>query len=133
MKYDTNAINDPDSLTESLEQTRLDKRKLESQVAQLQAQASAPTPSSSSNGGDVEELQDQIADLEEELKDAKAREQKVRSQLLDVSSVARSECHMSACTICSHSMNLLQELSTVQSEVSSLKTQLRQAQRKMGK
>ncbi|GAA5984490.1 hypothetical protein JCM5350_004734 [Sporobolomyces pararoseus] len=93
-------------LTESLEQTRLDKRKLEAQVAQLQSQSSSA--SSSSNNVDVEELQDQIADLEEELKDAKAREQKVRSQLLD-------------------------ELSTVQSEVSSLKTQLRQAQRKMGK
>ena len=73
------------SLTESLEQTRLDKRKLEAQVAQLQSQSSSA--SSSSNNVDVEELQDQIADLEEELKDAKAREQKVRSQLLDVSTV----------------------------------------------
>ncbi|GAA5956163.1 hypothetical protein JCM3765_005478 [Sporobolomyces pararoseus] len=76
-------------LTESLEQTRLDKRKLEAQVAQLQSQSSSA--SSSSNNVDVEELQDQIADLEEELKDAKMREQKVRSQLLDVSAVCSSE------------------------------------------
>ncbi|GAA6063221.1 hypothetical protein JCM10212_002443 [Sporobolomyces blumeae] len=96
-------------LTESLEQSRNDKRKLEAQIAQLQAQP-PPTaaPVQSSSNDEVEELRDQIMDLEEELKDAKAREQKVRSQLLD-------------------------ELSTVQSEVSSLKTQLRQAQRKMGK
>ncbi|GAA5934301.1 uncharacterized protein JCM15063_004533 [Sporobolomyces koalae] len=98
-------------LTESLEQTRLEKRKLETQVSQLQAQVQAhgaTASSSSASNVDTEELLDQIADLEEELKDAKAREQKVRSQLLD-------------------------ELSTVQSEVSSLKTQLRQAQRKAGK
>ncbi|GAA5879033.1 hypothetical protein JCM16303_001275 [Sporobolomyces ruberrimus] len=95
-------------LTESLEQTRSDKRKLEAQLAQLQAQSPAPATASAANSGDVEELHDQIADLEEELRDAKAREQKVRSQLLD-------------------------ELSAVQGEVSSLKTQLRQAQRKMGK
>ncbi|GAA5966238.1 hypothetical protein JCM21900_000077 [Sporobolomyces salmonicolor] len=92
-------------LTESLEQTRGEKRKLETQVSQLQQQQ--PTPVAADHG-ELEELQDQIADLEEELKDAKAREQKVRAQLLE-------------------------ELSTVQAEVSSLKTQLRQAQRKAGK
>ncbi|GAA6023762.1 hypothetical protein JCM11491_006037 [Sporobolomyces phaffii] len=96
---EVNMLERLNDLTESLEQTRSDKRKLEAQVG---------AGGAGGGGGDVEELRDQVADLEEELKDAKAREQKVRSQLLD-------------------------ELSTVQSEVSSLKTQLRQAQRKMGK
>lgn len=83
------------------------------------------------NSGDVEELHDQIADLEEELRDAKAREQKVRSQLLDVSLTSR----FGALSLLSGTDTSLasQELSAVQGEVSSLKTQLRQAQRKMGK
>lgn len=75
------------SLTESLEQTRGEKRKLETQVSQLQQQLQQQQPAPvAADHGEVEELQDQIADLEEELKDAKAREQKVRAQLLEVSS-----------------------------------------------
>lgn len=57
---------------------------------------------------ELQDVRDQRADLEEELEDAKKREQKQRGQLLD-------------------------QLNTVEQEVSSLKTQLRQEQRKKGK
>ncbi|BGP41808.1 hypothetical protein JCM10449v2_005799 [Rhodotorula kratochvilovae] len=110
-------------LTESLEQTRSDKRKLEVQLRTLEAdkaqleeqlaaaqQSAVPAASSApvaADEGELQELRDQIADLEEELADAQRREQKTRSQLLD-------------------------ELSGVQSELSQAKTKLRQAERKLG-
>ncbi|BGP18078.1 hypothetical protein JCM10213_006531 [Rhodosporidiobolus nylandii] len=103
-------------LTESLESSRSSSRQLQQRIAQLeselaaaQAAASSAPPSSSGYGddGEVQELRDQIQDLEEELEDARRREQKTRSSLLE-------------------------ELSTAQNEVSSLKTQLRQAQRRAG-
>ncbi|GAA6031377.1 hypothetical protein JCM8097_005631 [Rhodosporidiobolus ruineniae] len=106
-------------LTESLESTRASKRQLEQRIATLEADlaaaqsapASSATTAPAAGGGaddtELQELRDQIADLEEELADAQKREQKTRASLLD-------------------------ELSTAQSEVSSLKTQLRQAQRKAG-
>ncbi|GAA5889051.1 hypothetical protein JCM8208_007756 [Rhodotorula glutinis] len=104
-------------LTESLEQTRAEKRKLEADKAQLvdqlaAAQQRSPTPaaapvSTSSNMDDVDDLRGQIADLEEELADAQRREQKTRA-------------------------NLLEELNSVQSELSSTKTKLRQAERRLG-
>lgn len=56
----------------------------------------------------VSDLQDSLADLEAELSDAKARAQKQRTQLLD-------------------------QLSEAEQEASSLKTQLRQEQRKKSK
>ncbi|GAA6004206.1 hypothetical protein JCM10207_002482 [Rhodosporidiobolus poonsookiae] len=98
-------------LTESLESTRTSKRQLETQLSSAASSAShassASVSSSAGTGADdaeVQELRDTIADLEEELADARAREQKTRA-------------------------GLLEELSTVQNEVSSLKTQLRRAQR----
>ncbi|GAA5881845.1 hypothetical protein JCM3774_003055 [Rhodotorula dairenensis] len=115
-------------LTEALEATRGERRKLESQMASLEQDkaqleleleaarekttaaaavgvvAVQPAPLGSSED-EVQELRDQIADLEEELSDAQKREQKTRASLLE-------------------------ELGQVQSEVSSLKTSLRQAQRK---
>ncbi|GAA6003585.1 uncharacterized protein JCM10292_000432 [Rhodotorula paludigena] len=109
-------------LTASLEQTRAEKRKLEAQIrtleddkSQLQQQLSAAqaAPPATDNttiitdDSELQELRDQIADLEEELADAQKREQKTRAQLLD-------------------------ELSQAQGELSTLKTQLRQAQRKLG-
>ncbi|GJN92801.1 hypothetical protein Rhopal_005839-T1 [Rhodotorula paludigena] len=109
-------------LTASLEQTRAEKRKLEAQIrtleddkSQLQQQLSTAqaTPPAADNttiitdDTELQELRDQIADLEEELADAQKREQKTRAQLLD-------------------------ELSQAQGELSTLKTQLRQAQRKLG-
>ncbi|GAA5851652.1 hypothetical protein JCM9279_002532 [Rhodotorula babjevae] len=108
-------------LTESLEATRAEKRKLEADKTQLvdqlalaqQQQQRSPTPaalappSSSSNADEVEDLRGQIADLEEELADAQRREQKTRANLLD-------------------------ELNGVQSELSSTKTKLRQAERRLG-
>ncbi|GAA6048508.1 hypothetical protein JCM3770_006528 [Rhodotorula araucariae] len=110
-------------LTESLEQTRDDKRKLEAQIHALEADKSqlqerlvaveqSAVPAASTNStvpdeGELQELRDQIADLEEELADAQRREQKTRSQLLD-------------------------ELSGVQSELSQTRKMLRQAERKLG-
>ncbi|GAA5977151.1 hypothetical protein JCM10908_004875 [Rhodotorula pacifica] len=113
-------------LTEALEATRAERRKLELRIAaiekdktQLEAElraardeasraTAAPAISAPAIGEEeVQELRDQIADLEEELSDAQKREQKTRASLLE-------------------------ELGQVQSEVSSLKTQLRQAQRKVG-
>ncbi|GAA5880539.1 hypothetical protein JCM8547_002276 [Rhodosporidiobolus lusitaniae] len=104
-------------LTESLESTRSAKRQLELRISSLESDLAAAQSSSSSGassssqaaGGadeaELQELRDTIQDLEEELADAQKREQKTRASLLE-------------------------ELSTAQSEVSSLKTQLRRAQRK---
>ncbi|BGP09784.1 hypothetical protein OF846_004039 [Rhodotorula toruloides] len=123
-KQEVSMLERLNDLTESLETTRAEKRKLETQIRGLEADKAAlqervdvaaaqpeATPSvpaaSSADEGELQELRDQISDLEEELADAQKREQRTRAQLLE-------------------------ELSTVQSEVSSLKTQLRQAQRKLG-
>lgn len=89
------------SLTESLETTRAEKRKLETQIRGLEADKAAlqervdvaaaqpeATPSvpaaSSADEGELQELRDQISDLEEELADAQKREQRTRAQLLEV-------------------------------------------------
>ncbi|BGP01754.1 Proteophosphoglycan 5 [Rhodotorula toruloides] len=123
-KQEVSMLERLNDLTESLETTRAEKRKLETQIRTLEADKAAlqekveaataqpaPAPSasaaSSADEGELQELRDQISDLEEELADVQKREQRTRAQLLE-------------------------ELSTVQSEVSSLKTQLRQAQRKLG-
>ncbi|KAI5481338.1 involucrin repeat protein [Pseudohyphozyma bogoriensis] len=122
-------------LTESVEQARGEKRKAEAQLATIQAQlreaeeersklsaslASAESevtrlssrPDDSERVAELEaeiaDLQDMQSDLQEELDDAKKREQKQRSQLLE-------------------------QLSTAEQEVSSLKTQLRQAARRKDK
>lgn len=82
----------PPSLTESLEQTRAEKRKLEADQAQLHEQLAVaqrsptPAPAAPTDESEMQELRDQIADLEEELADAQRREQKTRAQLLDVRS-----------------------------------------------
>ncbi|TNY18423.1 Proteophosphoglycan 5 [Rhodotorula diobovata] len=100
-------------LTESLEQTRAEKRKLEADQAQLHEQLAVaqrsptPAPAAPTDESEMQELRDQIADLEEELADAQRREQKTRAQLLD-------------------------ELSGVQSELTQTRTKLRQAERKLG-
>ncbi|BGP26180.1 involucrin repeat protein [Rhodotorula toruloides] len=123
-KQEVSMLERLNDLTESLETTRAEKRKLETQIRTVEADkaalqekvdAAAAQPAStasasaasSADEGELQELRDQISDLEEELADAQKREQRTRAQLLE-------------------------ELSTVQSEVSSLKTQLRQAQRKLG-
>nr|CRX79095.1 hypothetical protein ls5930a1_00140 [Leucosporidium scottii] len=121
-------------LTESLEQTRGEKRKLDALVPSLQTQVRtleaekaslsqnlvaaqletsrlAARPDESAKLAEVEnelqDLKDQLQDAMDELDDAKAREAKTRGQLLD-------------------------ELSSVQSELSSTRTKLRQAERRNG-
>jgi chromosome segregation ATPase len=122
------------SLTESLEQTRGEKRKLDALVPSLQTQVRtleaekaslsqnlvaaqletsrlAARPDESAKLAEVEnelqDLKDQLQDAMDELDDAKAREAKTRGQLLE-------------------------ELSSVQSELSSTRTKLRQAERRNG-
>ncbi|SCV73984.1 BQ2448_6414 [Microbotryum intermedium] len=122
-------------LTESLETTRAEKRKLETTGKGLEGQVEAAeneknrlaaivaglkeenramkerpdhTTKMASLENLVQDLKDQLTDLEEELEDAKTREQKTRSQLLE-------------------------ELNAAQAEVSSLRTKLRQAERKASK
>jgi predicted nucleic acid-binding Zn-ribbon protein len=119
------------SLTQNLEQTRSEKRKLEAVVSSTQAQLRtleaektrlnsslvaaqletsrlSARPDGSAKlaqlEGELQDLRDQLADAQEELEDSKKREAKTRAQLLE-------------------------ELSGVQAEVSSLKTKLRQAER----
>lgn len=85
------------SLTESLESTRSSKRQLELRIQTLEseaasaASAAAAAPATAGAGGsgdelELQELRDQIADLEDELEDARKREQKTRSSLLEVRS-----------------------------------------------
>ncbi|KAK4698662.1 hypothetical protein P7C70_g7611, partial [Phenoliferia sp. Uapishka_3] len=119
-------------LTENLESVRSEKRKAELSLTTLQSTVSSlestlasqlteitrlTSTSSSSSGSsaklseveaELNDAKDQLADLEAELEDAKKREQKGRTALLD-------------------------QLSEVEQEVSSLKTQLRQEQRKKAK
>lgn len=122
----------PRSLTESLEQTRGEKRKAESALSLAHAQSRAlekdhasltsslsaaqaevarlnarpdDGPKLKALASDLADVRDQLQDAKEELADAKKREQKGRQQLLE-------------------------QLSTAEEEVSGLKTQLRQEQRK---
>lgn len=132
-------------MTESLETTRAEKRKLETQIRELEAdktalqekldaaahnalQSSSTAAPPAADAGELQDLRDQISDLEEELADAQKREQKTRAQLLEVRVLP---LHSLSGRLTDDSARS-QELSTVQGEVSSLKTQLRQAQRKLG-
>lgn len=95
-------------MTETLEATRGERRKLETRIntleedkAQLEeelqtardtaaaratATATAPMAPPGVDEDELQELRDQIADLQEELSDAQKREQKTRASLLEVGS-----------------------------------------------
>lgn len=110
------------SLTESLEQTRGEKRKLEAVISSAQSQARtleedksrltqslavtqddlarlSARPDNSVKveklESDLQDVRDQLADAEEELDDAKKREQKQRGQLLDELSLVQQEVRRS--------------------------------------
>lgn len=92
-------------MTESLEATRGERRKLETRISSLEEDKAqleeelqtardaaaattttetVPMAPSGVDEDELQELRDQIADLQEELSDAQKREQKTRASLLEV-------------------------------------------------